>query len=371
VLRSLASFALPARPWLGVAALLVGVAACGQAPDHAAPAGTTPPAALPNDSLTLGDAAGAEACVGVEVKAAQLPVDLFAVVDGSSSMDEATFTGVSKWYATKAAFADFLRHAPRGMGFGLSLFPVPGDDTASCATAHYRDAAMPIDDVSQMVSGALARLDAVTPHGQTPTAPALTAALDLATAYGVEHVDRSVIVVLATDGLPTTCAPTDVPALAALAKEALDGAAHVRTLVVASLSLAGTDISGFDRIAAAGGTTHALGIDPHADFAQQLADALGVVAARQVACDLALPEPPPGQHLDYDAVNVVLDGKAGRTTLPRVSGSAKCTAAGGWYYDLDPARGAPSRLNMCKSSCERTKSATTLRVELGCKTVVR
>lgn len=337
-------------------------------------------AAAEDESLDLGapPAGDTSACVGVRVAAKPLPVDLFAVVDRSGSMGEATLTGVSKWYATKMAFHDFLEHAPSGMGFGLSLFPVPGASTTSCATEYYRDQALPIGDVDKMARGALARLDARPPQGQTPTAPALISALDLASSHALSHVERSVIVVLATDGLPTACRPTDTAALARLAKAALEGPAHVRTLVVASRSLDGRDLSGFEEIAVAGGTSRSLVIDPRADFAAQLTDALSAAAAREVACDLAIPEPPAGAHLDYDAVNVVLDGGDHRATLPRVSGPAGCTAAGGWYYDVDPAAGAPARLNMCKSSCERAEpsrrrasNSTSLSVELGCKSLVR
>jgi hypothetical protein len=330
------------------------------------------PAADTSGDLNVDAPDDMQACVGTEVAADTLPVDLFALVDGSSSMQEATATGVSKWYATKAAFREFLQHAPAGMGFGLALFPVPGEESASCASAPYREAALPIDDVSQMVSGALARLDAVTPQGQTPTAPAFTAALDLASTHALAHPERSVVVVLATDGLPTTCAPTDVPALAELAKLALEGPAHVRTLVVTSQALSGHQGSGFERVAVAGGTQHALVIDPRGDFAGQLASALDAAATRQVACDLALPEPPRGQHLDYDAVNVVLDGTT-RVTLPRVAGAANCDARGGWYYDADPTLAAPSRLNICRASCDRAASIGTssLKVELGCKTLIR
>jgi hypothetical protein len=186
------------------------------------------------------------------------------------------------------------------------------------------------------------------------------------------HVDRSVVVVLATDGLPTTCTPTDTKALALLAKAALEGPAHVRTLVVTPRSLDGTDLSSFDGVARAGGTGRSLVIDPRADFAGQLTSALTTAAAREVACDLAIPEPPVGAYLDYDAVNVVLDHDDDRVILPRVDGASGCTARGGWYYDIDPADGAPQRLNMCKSSCERADSgATGLRVELGCKSLVR
>ena len=38
-----------------------------------------------------------------------------------------------------------------------------------------------------------------------------------------------------------------------------------------------------------------------------------------------------------------------------------------WTREL----GAPSRLNMCKASCDRASSAHKLSVELGCKTFVR
>lgn len=353
-------------------ALLLSTAACGQGADHAPPSGAWE-AQEPAEVLNVAPGAQADACVGTQVSAEPLPVDLLAVLDGSSSMNDATASGVSKWYATKAAFQDFLGRAPRGMGFGLSLFPVPGDDTPSCSFARYRDAALPIQEVTAMASGAIAKLDGVKPQGQTPTAPAFAAALDLAAAHGMAHPERSVVVVLATDGLPTACAPTDAAALAQLAKQALDGPAHVRTLVVASTSLAAADTSGFQRIASAGGTLRPVMIDPRGDFSRQLGEALDATAAREVACDLALPEPPAGKRLDYDAVNVVLLGEAGageRTTLPRVEGASACGSSGGWYYDVDPALGAPSRLNVCKSSCARTQ-AVELAVDLGCRTVVR
>lgn len=358
---------------LGGVALLCGVlAACSGQAEHPGMA-AAPSAAVPEgDSLDLGQMTEGRACVGLEVTAEELPVDMFAVLDGSSSMAEATATGVSKWYATKSAFEGFLASARSDMGFGLSVFPAPGDDTASCSTAHYRDQALPIGDIGLMSQGALTRLDQVVPQGQTPTAPAYAAALELAVSYAVSHLDRSVVVVLATDGVPTTCAPTDTSALAELAKEAFEGPGHVRTLVVATESLEGGDRSGFEQLAKAGGSGRALIMDPRADFAQQLSSALRATTERKVACDLALPEPAGSDRLDYDAINVVLDGEDGRSTFPRVDGASGCTAKGGWYYDVDPKSGAPSRLNMCKSSCERLSTAAdTLRVELGCKTVVR
>ena len=359
------------RSQLALGALAVAcLVACGQAPDHPVAAGALPDEQA--DDIGLEPSAEPDACVGAVAEARALPVDMFALVDGSSSMRQATFTGVSKWYATKAAFRDFLASAPSGMGFGLALFPTPGAETASCVEQDYRDAALPIGEVSEMSGGALAQLEAVTPQGQTPTAPAFSAALALATEHALAHPERSVVVVLATDGLPTTCDPVDAASLAELAGDALRDAGHVRTLVVASRSLSGADQRSFDAIAGAGGTARALSINPRSDFAAQLSDALGAAATKRVACDLALPEPPRGERIDYDAVNVVLDAAGARSTFPRVSGPQSCTSAGGWYYDVDPTLGAPARLNMCKASCERLSDtgSADLTIELGCRTVV-
>jgi hypothetical protein len=109
-------------------------------------------------------------------------------------------------------------------------------------------------------------------------------------------------------------------------------------------------------------------IDPRADFAQQLGAALEATATREVACDLALPEPPAGERLDYDAVNVVLEGDS-PSRLPRVAGASSCGPAGGWYYDVEPSAGPPSRLLVCPSSCAGTRAAA-LSIELGCQTRV-
>lgn len=353
-----------------VAASLLALVACGEAPERPGAAQGEDPIPVPklNVSPTGG---GSQACVGVEAPTERLPVDVFAVIDGSSSMADATATGVSKWYATKAAFHDFLEAAPADMGIGLSLFPLGSGMT--CETARYQEEALPIGQARDMIGGVLARLDAVTPWGQTPTAPALTAALELAGKHAQQRPERSVVVVLASDGMPTACDPLDAAALAGLAKKALQGPGHVRTLVVALSSLAGADSNGFEMIAAAGGTDRALLVDPHGDFSAQLSQALGSAATERVACDLAVPAPPEGQQLDYDSVNVVLDGEEARVTFPRVAGPEDCSVSGGWYYDIDPEVGAPARINMCKATCERltSRSNASLSVELGCKTQVK
>jgi hypothetical protein len=325
------------------------------------------------DELALGGAGADHYCAGVDVPSERLPVDLFVVVDRSSSMRDATASGVSKLAATKAALRDLLMSAPPNMGVGLSFFP-SATRAGSCSVDDHVDAALMIEDVNAMRHDALSLLDDIEADGSTPTGPALGAAYEIAGAHGQAHPDRSVVVVLATDGKPTACAPTDAASLATLARGALAGPGRVRTMVVTLATErmeTDNDLIALRAIAIAGGTQHPYVISPRSSFATQLSEALRETAARRIACDLALPEPPNNQRLDYDRVNVVLDGDE-RQVLRRVESSAACGKNGGWYYDVDPAVAAPSRLDICPASCEQLGSDTgQLKVELGCKTRLR
>ncbi len=366
---------------MGYARSLIGIfglaafTACAEAPEHAPPPG--------GDEVSVGSSGqlGQQAlapsdnqfCKGMDAPTERLPVDLFIVVDRSSSMADATAEGASKWSATKAALRDVLLNAAPTMGVGLSFFP-SAEHRASCSVRDHVEDAVPISAVTEMRDEALALLDRVDPGGSTPTGPALSVALQLASEHGQAHPERSVVVVLATDGKPTSCAPTDAAALAALARGALLGPGHVRTMAVSFTSLEAEDseMSELLPIAVAGGTQHPIVVNPRGDFAAQLTTALGQTASQRIACDLALPEPPPHQVLDYDRVNVVVDAD-GRTTLSRVDGPEACGSTGGWYYDVDPKLAAPSRLDICPSTCADVGSHRTsqLKVELGCKTRLR
>lgn len=362
------------RSPIGILGLLL--AACSGAPEHAPPAGAEQAPTVSGEQLdeqTLPSNDDQRFCQGVEAPTERLPVDLFIVVDRSSSMSDATADGASKWSATKSALRDVLLHVSPSMGIGLSFFPSAGHPSSCFVSDHVEDA-VPIDGVARMRPAALALLERVNPDGSTPTAPALSAALQLASAHGQAHPDRSVVVVLATDGKPTACAPTDAASLATFARGALAGPGHVRTMVVSFTSLQddASEMSGLWPIALAGGTQHPIVINPRGDFAAQLSTALGETASQRVACDLALPEPALHRELDYDRVNVVVDAD-GRTTLSRVDGPEACGPSGGWYYDVDPKLAAPSRLDICPSTCAEVGSHRTsqLKVELGCKTRLR
>jgi hypothetical protein len=46
---------------------------------------------------------------------------------------------------------------------------------------------------------------------------------------------------------------------------------------------------------------------------------------------------------------------------------------GGWYYDVDPAAGTPTKVLLCEATCKKTKATPDLSLELrfGCKTIIQ
>ena len=80
-----------------------------------------------------------------------------------------------------------------------------------------------------------------------------------------------------------------------------------------------------------------------------------------------LPEPPAGQSLDFDKVNVQHTAEDGaRRALLRVSSAAECSnVVAGWYYD-DPA--APTEIVVCPDTCP-TLQGGQLEIVIGCSTV--
>ena len=93
----------------------------------------------------------------------------------------------------------------------------------------------------------------------------------------------------------------------------------------------------------------------------------------RVACELPIPQPDAGS-IDPSAVNVRIDnGNGSPTTLARVTDSAACAGAAGWYYDSAT---SPKNVELCPVSCDAVQSAdaTTpphVDVLFGCATVLR
>lgn len=123
--------------------------------------------------------------------------------------------------------------------------------------------------------------------------------------------------------------------------------------------------------AATGGRTFSICTPP--EEWESLFDTLttAIAVPQRIPCEYELPTPASGM-LNFYQVNVRYTSGAGATTTfpyayDRDAGEIDCTT-GGWYYDIAPQNGTPTRIVLCPSSCESISGDTSGRVdvELGC-----
>jgi hypothetical protein len=129
----------------------------------------------------------------------------------------------------------------------------------------------------------------------------------------------------------------------------------------------GSSLTALDLVAKSGGTDKAFIVDLSDPTQTKAAfeKALDSVRARRVPCDFPLPSPPSGEELDIDAVNVVVGGAAGDSTLAY---GENCAVPGaGWPHDD---RDAPKKIELCAATCDALKAApnATIKMTFGCKT---
>lgn len=108
------------------------------------------------------------------------------------------------------------------------------------------------------------------------------------------------------------------------------------------------------------------------DF-QAVFDALttAVLEGTEVACEFPIPEPPAGEVLDPDEVNVEIGSAMGALdAIPRVDDLDGCgLIADGWYYD-DPAE--PTMIFLCPQSCKTIQGIKdgVINIGFGCETIL-
>jgi hypothetical protein len=97
--------------------------------------------------------------------------------------------------------------------------------------------------------------------------------------------------------------------------------------------------------------------------------AMNVVTNAEVACDWAIPPPPPGKSLDKEKINVKFTQTDGTVVdLGRIPPGEACDGREGWHYDDEA---APTTVISCPASCDRFRSGGgKVDVLFGCKTVV-
>jgi hypothetical protein len=249
-----------------------------------------------------------------------------------------------------------------------------------CAIPPYATPAVPMAPLPGAAAGLIASLGTHEPDGLTPTAPALSGAIQYARQRAMTNRGRKVAVILVTDGFPSECMPSDIPGVAGVAAMGVAGNPSIATFVIGVFAPADAAMAtmNLNALAVGGGTGQAVVISTQQDVTVMLQTALNQIRTQAVACQYLIP-PPSGGAIDFNKVNVQVTSGAGATAnLPATVGYVKTKAGcdpvrGGWYYDVDPASGGtPTSIFACDASCTAFRADLTIQVDivLGCQTVM-
>jgi len=336
-------------------------------------------------------------CADITVTAEELPLDMYIMLDRSASMQDS-----SKWGSVTSALNTFVDlPEASGLGVGLQFFPLDsgancqllqmctvdadcGDpqcgpcfggqfcvgSSDSCDSADY---ATPNQAVALLpgAAGAIkAAINSESPNGDsTPTGVALQGAVDHSTAWAIANPNRVVINVLATDGDPTGCEPTDLATINGIAAAGANGSPQILTFVIG----VGSSLGALNGIAAAGGTQQAFLVDTSANVSQQFLDALVQIQGTALGCTYQVPIPEEGTP-DFDTVQVVFtpgDG-SGEEVIQHIAGPADCVNASGpaWYYDNNA---APTKVLFCEDTCTLISNDDmgTVDIVIDCETLIK
>jgi hypothetical protein len=247
-----------------------------------------------------------------------------------------------------------------------------------CTPDVYAKPAVAIAPLPNNAQPLMSSIDATTPEGRTPTAPALAGAVQEAGTWAKTNLGHRVVAVLATDGLPTECTPTDINQVATFASDGVRAMPSISTFVI---GVFGPDdaasLPNLDILARAGGTTKAFIVDTSGDVTKEFQDALKAIrGSALVACDFQVPPSSGGAMLDFGKVNLeVTHANGKKDQLIYVDGDAACAGAPGpaWHYDVAPASGTPQRIVVCPSACNTitAEGNAVVNLQIGCKDSIR
>ena len=342
--------------------------------------------------------------------------------------------GDTQWDAVKKAFVGFLNDpaTPTGMSMGIQYFPLPiepwgtftcsgpndcgtgkicatldngkhcmsncssdancpsvsecmsFDDGSggtvkfcsndSCDVSAYATPEVPIAAIPGVNAALLASLNAHEPLTMTPSAPALEGAIQHARSWATQHPGHTTIVIFATDGQPTACsgdAMFPINEVKAVAAAGVSGSPSIRTFVIgvipAGMGTLGGSLNG---IAESGGTNQAFIVQANQDMTAQFKAALEAIRGAFMQCEFQVPNP--GIPMDYDEVNVMYTAPNGEKFPVYYVGSlgACDPTQGGWYYDVDPNVGEPTKILLCPQSCKfMQEHSGAIDIEIGCETI--
>jgi hypothetical protein len=243
-----------------------------------------------------------------------------------------------------------------------------------CNEDRYDALAVPIDTLPMAQPALTKALNRKEPGGGTPMGPAIRSVLKSLQARQQANPGRKLALVLASDGLPGGCARNDIPAIATDLNAAFMATSSIPTYVIGVFSRTEvmTAQAQLDQLAMGGGTTKAFILTATDDLNMRLLDALNTIRGAALACEYVIPTPAKGD-LDFSKVNVRYTSTGGPENIPYVERMDRCDPMrGGWYYDVHPSMGKPSRVMVCPATCARFKTEKSSQVELvfGCATSV-
>jgi hypothetical protein len=249
---------------------------------------------------------------------------------------------------------------------------VVGGGGHDCEDARYETPAVTIQTLP-MAQGMLTRtLAQKVPLGGTPLGPAVRGVLAHLRQRLMADPARKAALVVTTDGLPEGCERNDIAAIAADIAAAFKGPPSLPTYLIGVFSTNEIAMARpqLDTLAKSGGTNQAFVLTAGEDLNMRLLDALNQIRGAVLACEYRIPAMPAG-NLDFGKVNVRHIGPAGPENVPYVETMSRCDPArGGWYYDVAPAAGTPTRIIVCPATCASFTAEKSAQVELafGCAT---
>ncbi len=333
-----------------------------------------------NWSLYSGGSCGLPVCGGDIQIATFKKINYLVMFDRSGSM-----VSNGLWNPAVAGMTAFYQSAANaGLGVAMEFYPMlsggsRGDGCAapdpSCSVPECANPMVPLG----LLTAAAAPTDAhekalidsfalVHPSDNapgtgngTPTYPALSGALQWATAQVTAKPTEQFDVILITDGPPSRC-DTSAANAGALAATALSNKG-IRTYTIA---LPGASTAYLNTIAAAGGTGTSIAV-ANATMATDLLNALTAISGNGVTCSTDLPAT---NLFDTGNVTVKYTPSSGpAVNLAKRADLAACGAGTGWYYDNNA---APTKLLLCPTSCTTAQNDAGSKIEitLGCPTGV-
>ena len=331
-----------------------------------------------------------DSCAGWSAEPETQPAVLQLVVDTSLSMDEppggrrggGRNNDPTKWDITRDALQEVLATLPEELAIGLFFYPnmstEGSDDPRPVSECVNVDEGIPVAALTDQHRETLISVfDDTEPNGWTPTHGAYEHALD-SSLLPADFPGQKYLLLI-TDGVPTLthdcegrqdngqAEPVDTDPIVAAIADARG--AGVRTFLIGSPG--SEEGRQWMSLAAIQGATARAGCQiegaPYChmdmttapDFGAALRAGLNQVTG-EISCTYDIPEPPDGETIDPNLVNLIVTTSSGASQLVLPDANGDCDE--GWRLSGD-------QVVLCDGTCSRVQSdGASLQLLFGCET---